>query len=83
MFYFDILPALERLPYATVGELLLAALHYAQDGAEPAFEDSALTFAWAFIKPTVDRDGAVYETKRAKGEWLAYCKRCKEGKAKR
>ena len=78
LLYFDILPALERLPKAAVGELLLAALHYAQDGVEPAFGDSSLEFAWAFLKPSVDRDGASYDEKRLRGEWLAYCSRARE-----
>ena len=78
MLYFDILPALDKLPSSAVGELLLAALHYAQSGAEPAFEDSSLGFAWAFLQPSIDRDGATYEGKRLKGDWLTYCRQCKE-----
>lgn len=77
LLYFDILPALDVLPAATVGELLLAALHYAQDGAEPDFEDNALTFAWAFLKPAIDRDGAAYDEKQQRGDWLTYCRKCK------
>lgn len=78
MLYFDILPALDKLPSSAVGELLLAALHYAQDGIEPAFEDSSLGFAWAFLRPAIDRDGATYEGKRLKGDWLTYCRQCKK-----
>lgn len=55
----------------------MAALHYAQDGIDPTFEESSLAFAWAFLRPSIDRDGATYEAKRLKGEWLAYCKQCK------
>ncbi len=77
LLYFDILPALDKLPHAAVGELLLAALHYAQDGVEPSFGDASLGFAWAFLRPAVDRDGAAYETKQLKGEWMVYCKQCK------
>ena len=77
MLYFDILPALDKLPSSAVGELLLATLHYAQDGTEPAFDDSSLAFAWAFLRPSVDRDGAAYEEKRLKGDWLTYCRHCK------
>ncbi len=78
MLYFDILPALDKLPGSAVGELLLAALHYAQSGAEPAFEDSSLGFAWTFLQPSIDRDGATYEGKRLKGDWLTYCRQCKK-----
>lgn len=77
LLYFDILPALDKLPHEAVGELLLAALHYAQDGAEPSFEDSSLGFAWAFLKPSIDRDGAAYDEKRQRGDWLTYCRQCK------
>lgn len=77
LLYFDILPALDKLPHAAVGELLLGALRYAQDGVEPSFGDASLGFAWAFLRPAVDRDGATYETKQLKGEWLVYCKQCK------
>lgn len=78
MLYFDILPALDKLPNAAVGELLLAALHYAQDGIEPTFEDSSLGFAWAFLRPAIDRDGATYEGKRLKDDWLTHCRQCKK-----
>lgn len=68
LLYFDVLPALDKLPHAAVGELLLSALHYAQDGVEPAFEDSSLAFAWAFLRPAVDRDGAAYDEKQKRGD---------------
>lgn len=77
LLYFDILPALDKLPHAAVGKLLLAALHYAKDGVEPSFDDASLGFAWAFLRPAVDRDGITYETKQLKGTWLVYCKQCK------
>lgn len=78
MLYFDILPALDKLPSSAVGELLLGALHYAQDGVEPAFEDSSLAFAWAFLRPAVDRDGAAYDEKQKRGDWLTYCRQRKK-----
>lgn len=77
LLYFDVLPALDKLPHAAVGELLLAALHYAQDGIEPTFDDPSLVFVWAFLRPSVDRDGAAYEEKQQKGGWLSYCRQCK------
>ena len=77
MLYFSILPALDSLPPASAGTLLLAAMHYAQDGREPVFEDGALSFAWSFLKPSIDRDGEVYDEKRLRGEWLTYCRQCK------
>lgn len=77
LFYFDTIPALDQLPYAAVGELMLKALHYARDGVEPVFEDGSLSFAWQFVKVSVDRDGAAYDEKRQRGDWLTYCRRCK------
>lgn len=77
MLYFSILPALDSLPPASAGTLLLAAMHYAQDGREPVFEDGTLAFAWSFLKPSIDRDGEVYDEKRLRGEWLTYCRQCK------
>lgn len=77
MLYFSILPALDSLPPASAGTLLLAAMHYAQDGQEPAFEDTTLAFAWALLKPSIDRDGESYDEKRLRGEWMTYCRQCK------
>ena len=77
LLYFDILPALDKLPHEAVGELLLAALHYAQDSIEPTFDDTSLDFAWAFLKPAIDRDGVAYQDKRQRGDWLVYCRQCK------
>lgn len=77
MLYFSILPALDSLSPASAGTLLLAAMHYAQDGREPVFEDGTLAFAWSFLKPSIDRDGEVYDEKRLRGEWLTYCRQCK------
>ena len=77
LLYFDILPALDKLPHEAVGELLLKALHYAQDGVELTFDDTSLGFAWAFLKPAIDRDGVAYQDKRQRGDWLTYCRQCK------
>lgn len=78
LLYFDILPALDSLSSADAGTLLLAAMHYAQDGREPAFENGTLSFAWAFIKSSVDKDGGNYEKKQLRGRWLTYCRQCKQ-----
>lgn len=78
MLYFSILPALDSLPPASAGTLLLAAMHYAQDGKEPIFDDGVLTFAWAFLKPMIEKDGEAYDVKKLRGEWLTYCRKCKQ-----
>lgn len=77
MLYFSVLPALDSLGPTSAGTLLLASMHYAQNGQEPVFEDSTLAFAWAFLKPSIDRDGEAYDEKRQRGEWLTYCRQCK------
>ena len=78
MFYFDILPALEKLSVEKVGTLFLASMRYAQTGEVPSFDDIVLDFAWELIKPGIDRDSRRYEDKRARGDWLTYCRRCKQ-----
>lgn len=77
MIYFDVLPALDQLPPAAVGELLLGVLHYARDGIEPSFTDGSISFAWPFLKSAVDRDNERYEEKQIRSEWLVYCKTAK------
>lgn len=78
MFYFDILPALEKLSAEKVGTLFLVSMRYAQTGEAPAFDDVVLDFAWELIKPGIDRDSQRYTDKRARGDWLTYCRRCKQ-----
>lgn len=51
MFYFDILPALEKLSVEKVGTLFLASMRYAQTGEVPSFDDIVLDFAWELISP--------------------------------
>lgn len=78
MIYFDILPALEKLPIEKTGALLMAALKYAHTGQAPTFDDAVLDFAWMLIKPSIDRDGEAYKKKREHGAWLTYCRQCKQ-----
>lgn len=77
LFYFDLLPALDTLQAEDVGTLFLAAMHYAKDDKEPKFANPALSFAWALIRPSIDRDGSAYREKKDRGEWLTYCRECK------
>lgn len=77
LFYFDLLPALEKLKAEDAGALFLGAMHYARDGKEPMFHNTSLDFAWEFIRPAIDRDGAAYQEKKDRGAWLTYCRECK------
>ena len=78
MFYFDMVPALEKVSAEMVGSLFLAAMKYAQTGEFPVFDDVVLDFAWELIKPSIDRDSERYTEKKARGEWLTYCRKCKQ-----
>ena len=53
-------------------------MKYAQTGEAPAFDDVVLDFAWALLKPSIDRDAARYEDKKARGDWLTYCRKCRQ-----
>lgn len=67
MLYFDIIPALDTIPPDVAGKLLLGALHYARDGVEPSDGDPSLSFAWPFLKSSIDRDGDAYEENGIRG----------------
>ena len=66
------------MPRDKVGVLFLAAMRYAKTNDEPEFDDELLNFAWALIRPSIDRDAEKYEDKRLRGEWLTYCRKCKQ-----
>lgn len=49
----DIMPSIERMTDAQIGEMFLAILDYGQYGKEPEFSDNGLYFAWDFIKQSI------------------------------
>ena len=65
MVYFDdIRPAREYLDMGQLGRLLCAAMDYAEQGKEPTLgEDRLLGFAWATMRPHLDRDKETYRRK--------------------
>ena len=74
MLYFDLLGPIRALSDADKGRLLVAMLEYGRDGIVPEF-DGMLAFAWEFVKPKLDKDGASYENVKLQRKYAAYCKR--------
>ena len=71
MVYFDVLPAVEKLPAEDAGKLFVAVLRYAQLGEEPNLDGGA-DLIWALMRPAIDRDAARYEAKCQQQRWKAY-----------
>ena len=61
MFYFEWLYILEELTTAEQGELLMAALVYAQTGKKPNYADRAMRIAWRSMQTHVDADEERYD----------------------
>jgi hypothetical protein len=77
VFYFEFLPAFEKMDPAEVGGLFLGAMRYAQTGEVPEFEGVA-AIVWELVRPGIDRDAANYEEKVALSRWKNYVKSCKK-----
>ena len=78
MFYFDMLPALKRLSKLQKADLFEALLEYAQFGVLPEFDDVAVSVAWDFIQPRIDRDAQAYDLKCLKNQYSVYCRETKK-----
>lgn len=63
--YHDIRAPLELLTDDQRGKLFLALLNYSELGELPSF-DGALAMAFAFVRNSIDRDAAAWESKREK-----------------
>lgn len=70
--------ALEKLDNSDAGALFLGAMRYAQTGQEPLFENPLLLFAWALIRPAVDRDGQAYDEKILRKKFAVYVREAKK-----
>lgn len=79
MFYFDMLPALKRLTKEQKADLIEALLEYAQFGVIPEFDEVAVSVAWDFLQPRIDRDAEAYELKCLKNQYSVYCREAKKG----
>ena len=75
MFYFSARSSLKRLSNEQKGLLFEAILEYAENAVVPDFdEDPVLAIAWDFIRPAVDKDGDMYEKKKAQSRYATYCR---------
>ena len=77
MIYFETLQAIDTLGAEDAKQVLHAILHYARDGESPSFQGTLAAF-WFLIQSNLDRDGDRYNTRRMRGLWLTYCRKCKE-----
>lgn len=64
--YHDIRAPLELLTDEQRGKLFLALLDYSERGELPGFDEGALAMAFAFVRNSIDRDAAAWESKREK-----------------
>lgn len=80
MIYFETLQAIDTLGAEDAKQVLHAILHYARDGESPSFQGTLAAF-WFLIRSNLDRDGDRYNTRRMRGLWLTYCRKCKESGA--
>ena len=66
LFYTDWAKPLKNLPLEDVGRLFLAILEYTKIGKEPAFESSAASMAWDFMRLRLDDNLEKWEEIREK-----------------
>ena len=61
LLYWEVFDAFEDMLDGEAKQILHAMRMYAQFGEVPSFSDSpALRMAWAFVRPTLDRDAKRY-----------------------
>lgn len=75
--YFEALQAIESLDAEDTKKVISAILHYARDNETPSFSGTLAAF-WFMVQAGLDRDGDKYNSKRQRGVWLTYCRKCKE-----
>ena len=82
MVYFDMMGPLSRLQDADKGRLFWAMLEYGKRGVVPEFEDLALSLAWEFVKPKIDKDSEEYNRTVLKRQYATFCRdRKKKGES--
>lgn len=72
--YFDMRPALERLSMEERGELLTAAMNYAEYG-EAAELGGMVGMCFDMMRPKIDRDEEAYQAKVTQSRYAGYCSR--------
>lgn len=61
MLYFDLYHILKEMSMEEAYEILMAIFEFAQNGVVPTFRNPALTYAWGFIRQSVERDIQRYD----------------------
>ena len=74
MVYFDMMGPLNKLPDADKGRLFWAMLEYGKNGTVPEFDGLALSLAWEFVKPKIDKDSEEYNRTVLKRQYATYCR---------
>lgn len=74
MVYFDMMGPLDRLPDAEAGRLFRAMLIYGKTGVLPEFDTLALSLAWEFVKPKLDKDSEEYNRTVLKRQYATFCR---------
>ena len=74
MVYFDMMGPLNKLPDADKGRLFWAMLEYGKNGTVPEFDGLALSLAWEFVKPKIDKDSEEYNRTVLKRQYATFCR---------
>ncbi len=78
MVYFDMMGPLKKLPDADKGRLFWAMLEYGKSGTVPEFDGLALSLAWEFVKPKIDKDEAEYNLSVQRRQYATVCRERKK-----
>ena len=82
MLYFDdVVPAIEAMDDGQLGALFRAIIAYARHGELPEL-DGMGKFAFAMLRPKIDRDGERYARQKLHGLYMVYCRNLKIGEKK-
>ena len=82
MLYFDdVVPAIEAMDDGQLGALFRAIIAYARHGEVPEL-DGMGKFAFAMLRPKIDRDGERYAKQKLHGLYMVYCRQLKLGEKK-
>ena len=75
--YFDLLDTLQDYTDAEVGQLLIAMLEYAANGALPDFQDRAMKTLWKNTRQKLDRDMLKYSATVVARQYATFCREWK------
>ena len=79
MLHFDrIAPALSAFDDAQLGALFRSIVGYAKTGLIPDRLDAMTALAFEMLRPGIDVDEERYRNSVIHGQYMAYCRKCKE-----